>query len=63
MVFKEITNFKEIYKTEEGHLFGVLLMEGHSYLEIQNYDKASKIFEKLLKKSAKNITRHIIFNL
>ncbi len=53
MVFREINNFKETYKKEDRYLYEVLLMEADAYVELQNYNKASKIFDKLLKKSAK----------
>ncbi len=53
MAFKELNHFKEKYKTEDRYLFEAFLMEGNAYLEIQNYDKASKIFQKLLKKSTR----------
>ncbi len=53
MTFKAINDFKESYKIEDIHLYEVLLIEANAYQDIHNYPKATKLFDKLLKKSNK----------
>lgn len=51
MALKIIIDFKKFYKNEDKHLYEVLLMEANTYRDIHNYEKAYKLYNKLLKKS------------
>lgn len=62
MALKAISDFKDFYKNEDRHLYEVLLMEGNTYLDIQNYEKARRTYDKLLKKSDK-LTPGLLFLL
>ncbi len=53
MTFNTIKYFKESYKNEDRYYYEVLLIEANAYLDIQNYQKSKKLYEKLLKKSSK----------
>ncbi|WP_459765400.1 hypothetical protein [Alkaliphilus crotonatoxidans] len=56
LALKEISLFK-IYSTEEDdYHFLILLMEANIYRDLKNYDKAKRIYNKLLKQSSKLTT-------
>jgi len=50
LVFKHITSFKELEHVDEDFLHNVILMEANTYRDLSNYDKAKKLYEKLLAK-------------
>ncbi|GAB6088152.1 helix-turn-helix domain-containing protein [Alkaliphilus crotonatoxidans] len=58
--FSLIAEFKEFYNKEDEKFYEIILMEANTYLEVQNYTKAAKIFNKLLKKSTK-FSRGLLF--
>lgn len=49
--FKAIGDFKMMHKNEDEDWYDVLLMEANTYQDIHNYGKASKLYDRLLKKS------------
>lgn len=63
LVLKEIASFKEL-PNHEGEFYNkVLLLEANTYRDLQNYDKAIKIYNKLLKHPEKLSvdTRMLVF--
>lgn len=57
---KEICKFKQLDYHEEKIYHQLLVMEGNTYRDLKNYDKAIKIYEKLLKKGTK-LNPYVLF--
>lgn len=52
IVFKLISTYKEMSNEENEYYYQVLMMEGNSYRDIGNYEKARKVYNKLLKRAS-----------
>jgi len=50
---KEIAKFKQLAYQEERIYHQLLIMEGNTYRDLKNYEKAQKIYDKLLKKGTR----------
>lgn len=53
MTFNTIKEFKESYRNEDHYYYEILLIEANAYFDINNYQKAEKLYNKLIKKSSK----------
>jgi len=53
LALKEIYTFKNLNYHDPGYYYEVLLVEANTYRDLHNYEKADKIYQRLLKKENK----------